>query len=247
MQVHGAVGQVKLGVVIGGAHEHDVVDGDRPQLTPFAQRQRGAENPLGDAINAPFPEVCAGVNVPDAGDAFRSPLRSDIPALLISGTLDGRTRPRQAEELRLGMPNAQHLVIDGAGHSDPLFLSSPEILEAMKGFLRGEPLRERVIALPPVRFLPVRNVVAVGDDVLARYVGTYRVDEKSTRRVLKAGSLLYTMRGSSPPFAIRAMSETELFHEGTGDTVRFEIDGSGKVTAMVFRTAAGEERRAPRE
>lgn len=202
---------------------------------------------LGDAINAPFPEVCAGVNVPDAGDAFRAPLRSDVPALLISGTLDGRTRPRQAEELRMGMPNAQHLVIDGAGHSDPLFLSSPKILEAMKAFLRGEPLRERVIALPPFRFLPVRDVVAVSDDVLSRYVGTYRIDEKSKRRVLKAGSVLYTMRDSNPPFAIRPMSETEFFYEGTGDTVRFETDGRGNVTAMVFRTAAGEERRAPRE
>jgi pimeloyl-ACP methyl ester carboxylesterase len=103
---------------------------------------------LGDAINFPFPEICAGMPVPDAGEAFRAPLRSNVPALLISGTLDGRTRPRQAEELRMTMPNAEHLVIVGAGHSDPLFLSSPKILEAMKAFLRGERLAERYITLP---------------------------------------------------------------------------------------------------
>jgi CubicO group peptidase (beta-lactamase class C family)/pimeloyl-ACP methyl ester carboxylesterase len=132
-----------------------------------ARRQRIAEEVprthLGDAINLPFPEVCAAVNVPDAGDAFRAPLRSGVPALLISGTLDGRTRPRQAEELRMTMPNAEHLVLVGAGHSDPLFLSSPKILEAMKAFLRGEPLRERYIevALPQFKSSSVPQSASV--------------------------------------------------------------------------------------
>ncbi|HEV7240885.1 MAG TPA: alpha/beta hydrolase [Thermoanaerobaculia bacterium] len=196
---------------------------------------------LGDAINLPFPEVCAAVNVPDLGDAFRGPLRSDVPALLISGTLDGRTRPRQAEELRTGMPNARHLIIEGAGHSDPLFLSSPKILEAMKAFLRGEPLVEKTITLPPMQFAPMRTIANVSDEVLARHVGTYRVDEKTTRRVIKAGSQLYTVRGNNPPFPIRPISENEFFYENTGDTVRFE-EG-----AMIYRTLAGEERRAKKE
>ena len=196
---------------------------------------------LGDAINLPFPEVCAAVNVPDLGDAFRAPLRSNVPALLISGTLDGRTRPRQAEELRAGMPNAQHLVIEGAGHSDPLFLSSPKILEAMKGFLRGEPLRERLITLPRMTFTPMRTVAKVSDEVLARYVGTYRIDEKSTRRVIKAGSVLWSIREGGRPFALRPMSDTEFFYEDTGATVRFEGN------AMVLRPFGGEEQRSVRE
>ena len=177
---------------------------------------------LGDAINIPFPEVCVAVNVPDLGDAFRAPLRSDVPALLISGTLDGRTRPRQAEELRMTMPNAQHLVIEGAGHSDPLFLSSPKIVEAMKAFLRGEPLRERLITLPPMQFLPVRNVVTVPDAVLARYAGTYRFPDNIVRRVIKAGNVLWVMREGQQPYPIRPSSETAFFYEGSSSTVRFE-------------------------
>jgi pimeloyl-ACP methyl ester carboxylesterase len=102
---------------------------------------------LGDAINFPFPEICEGLGIPDLGDAFRAPLVSNTPALLISGTLDGRTRPRQAEELRRTMPNAVTIVIEGAGHSDPLFLSSPKIFETMKMFLRGQPIKERYILL----------------------------------------------------------------------------------------------------
>jgi pimeloyl-ACP methyl ester carboxylesterase len=196
---------------------------------------------LGDAVNIPFPEICAAVNVPDLGDAFRSPLRSNVPALLISGTLDGRTRPRQAEEFRRFMPNAQHLVIEGAGHSDPLFLSSPKILEAMKAFLRGEPLRERVVAAAPFTFVPVRNVASVSDEVLSRYVGSYRFPENVVRRVVKAGAVLYMIREGQSPFVMRPLSETEFFFEAGAITIRFEKD------AMVFRMANGEEMRGVRE
>jgi pimeloyl-ACP methyl ester carboxylesterase len=201
---------------------------------------------LGDAINAPFPEVCSGMNVADLGDDFRAPLISNVPALLISGTLDGRTRPHQADELRLTMPNAQHLVIEGAGHSDPLFLSTPKILEAMKAFLRGEPLRERYVAAPDVHFTALHTIANVSDDTLARYAGTYRIDEKTTRRVVKAGSVLYTIRGDAAPRAIRPTSDTQFFYEGSDATLMFEVDASGKVTGMSVMQL-GQTQRAKRE
>jgi pimeloyl-ACP methyl ester carboxylesterase len=180
---------------------------------------------LGDIINFPFPEACAGLNVPVLEEAFRGPLVSEVPALLISGTLDGRTRPRQAEELRLTMPNAQHLVIEHAGHSDPLFLSSPKILEAMTKFLRGEPIGDRYIPLPVPQFGPVRKFVTLPDAVLERYAGTYRFEGGVVRRVVKAGPVLFTVREGQRPFAIRPMSETEFFYEGQNGTIRFDRDG----------------------
>ena len=144
------------------------------------------------------------------------------------------------------MPNAEHLVIEGAGHSDPLFLSTPKILEAMKAFLRGEPLRERYIEAPAVKFVDPRRVVTLSDEVLSRYAGTYRVDPKSVRRVVKAGSVLYTVREGGQPFAMRPKSETEFFYETVGATVTFELDANGKVTAMLFHLPEGTQR-APRE
>lgn len=202
---------------------------------------------LGDAINLPFPELCAGLAVGDLGDAFRAPVRSAVPALLISGTLDGRTRPRQAEALLPGMPNAVHLVIEGAGHSDPLFLSSPKILDSMKRFLRGERITERRIVLPPVPFRPVRKLAEVPAATLARYVGEYRVGDRGTRRVLLAGSILYTLREGSMPFPLRPISETELFYEGLAGSIRFEISPEGQVLAMWFRGADGKEERCAKK
>jgi pimeloyl-ACP methyl ester carboxylesterase len=177
---------------------------------------------LGDAINAPFPEVCAGLGVADAGDEYRAPLRSNVRALLISGTLDGRTRPRQADEVRLTLPNAEHLVIDGAGHSDPLFLSTPKILEAMKAFMRGEPLRERYVEAKPFQFTAPRKVVTVAEDKLAGYAGTYKIDERMSLVVVKRGSLLYVTQGNRGPYAMRPLSDTEFFFENLGATAKFE-------------------------
>src|SRR6185369_8793478 len=55
---------------------------------------------LEDIFNFPFPDVCTEWNAPDLGDEFRAPLKSDVPVLFISGTLDARTPISNAEEYR---------------------------------------------------------------------------------------------------------------------------------------------------
>jgi pimeloyl-ACP methyl ester carboxylesterase len=118
-------------------------------------RGEAPETLLGSLVDDPFPEVCDAWNAPDLGDGFRSPVRSDVPVLFISGTLDARTPPGNAEEYRPGLPNSQHLILEGAVHSDPLFLSSPRILGVMLEFLRGVPLSTTGITVPPFRFTPI--------------------------------------------------------------------------------------------
>lgn len=93
---------------------------------------------LGDAINMPGPVQYAAIGVRDLGPSFRAPVVSDVPTLFISGTLDGRTPPSNADEVREGFSRHAHLVIEGAGHSDPLFLSTPAILDRMRTFFGGE-------------------------------------------------------------------------------------------------------------
>ena len=111
---------------------------------------------LADMSNLPFPDVCQEWKAPDLGDVFRAPLRSDVPVLFISGTLDARTPVSNAEEYRTGFPNSTHMIIDGAVHSDPLFLSSPKIKEGMMEFLLGQPVTTTKISLPPMKFAPLR-------------------------------------------------------------------------------------------
>jgi pimeloyl-ACP methyl ester carboxylesterase len=108
---------------------------------------------LEDLFNFPFPDVCTEWNAPDLGDEFRSPVKSDIPVLFISGTLDARTPISNAEEYRRGFPNSTHMIIEGAVHSDPLFLSSPKIKQGMMEFLRGQPVTTTKIQGAPLKFV----------------------------------------------------------------------------------------------
>ncbi len=69
---------------------------------------------LGDVMDFPFPDVCDAWGNPDAGAAFRAPVRTSLPTLFISGTFDVRTPPTNAEEVRQGFSNSTHLIIDGS-------------------------------------------------------------------------------------------------------------------------------------
>ena len=110
---------------------------------------------LEDLSNFPFPGVCEAWNAPDLGDEFRSPLKSNVPVLFISGTLDARTPVSNAEEYLKGFTNGTHLIIDGAVHSDPLFLASPKIKDGMIEFMRGQKVTVTRTAAPPMRFAPL--------------------------------------------------------------------------------------------
>ena len=108
---------------------------------------------LEDIFNFPFPDICQEWKAPDLSDEFRAPLRSDVPVLFISGTLDARTPVSNAEEYRKGFSNSTHLIIEGAVHSDPLFLSSPKIKEGMMEFLRGQPVTSTKVQAAPMKFV----------------------------------------------------------------------------------------------
>jgi pimeloyl-ACP methyl ester carboxylesterase len=110
---------------------------------------------LEDAANMVFPDVCEAWGNPDLGDAFRSPVKSSVHTLFISSTLDARTPISNAEEYRAGFSNSSHLIIEGAVHSDPLFLSSPKIKDVMLEFMKGVPLSTTSIKLAPMKFTPL--------------------------------------------------------------------------------------------
>ena len=52
----------------------------------------------------------------DAGEDFRSPVRSDVPSLLLAGEFDPVTPPQWAEDAALYLPHAQVFVFPAVGH-----------------------------------------------------------------------------------------------------------------------------------
>lgn len=127
----------------------DCASGLSPQRAA-AIREEAPATLLGDR-SAGLAATCSLWPVEDLGDAYRSPLASDVPVLFISGSLDVKTPPENAEEILAGFSNGRHLVVAGGSHDDDLFLASPAILDSMVEFLRGGEPAERV-ELPPLRF-----------------------------------------------------------------------------------------------
>ena len=124
-----------------------------------AERQRrvkreAKESLLGDAINFPFPEICSFLGKPQLPQEFRAPVRSDVPVLFVSGTLDGRTPVEQAEEAQKGFSHGEHLVVAGASHGFDLFYFFPQQKEIMLDFLQGKSLSTTRISILPFQFNP---------------------------------------------------------------------------------------------
>lgn len=133
------------------AYMMDCSSGVSPARYRREQRENG--DPLFSDINFPFMAICDAWGNPDLGSTFRSPVRSRVPVLFISGTLDAKTPISNAEEIMRGFPNGVHLIIDGAVHSDPLFLSSPKIKDGMLEFMKGGRVTTTRIRLPPLKFI----------------------------------------------------------------------------------------------
>ena len=87
----------------------------------------------------------------DLGDAFRENPASDIPTLLLSGTLDGRTYPESQREALSGMSDLTVVTVVNAGHN--LFMVSPEVSETIKTFMRGEKVTKTEIGIAPPVFI----------------------------------------------------------------------------------------------
>ena len=68
------------------------------------------------------------------------PLRSDVPALLISGEVDPVTPPGNGDEVARTLPNARHVVIPRHGHT--MSLGQPCINAALQRFLETANARD---------------------------------------------------------------------------------------------------------
>jgi len=84
----------------------------------------------------------------DLGDAFRAKPISDVPMLLFSGTLDGRTYLEGQAEAVEGLSNLTHITVVNAGHN--LYMSTPDVQAAINRFMEGkaQPSNKITIDLP---------------------------------------------------------------------------------------------------
>lgn len=106
----------------------------------------------GPYLNWPMPQIRGAIPGLDLGAEFRDGPFSDVPVLLLSGTLDGRTYLEGQREAVAGLSDVTQVLVVNAGHN--LFMTSPEVGAVMASFMRGEPVLTREIVVDPVDFAP---------------------------------------------------------------------------------------------
>jgi CubicO group peptidase (beta-lactamase class C family) len=97
----------------------------------------------------------------------------------------------------------------------------------------------------PVRLSAERTPVDLPRDKLDRLVGSYELAPTATMRITVVGTQLQSQLGAQPVVPLFAESETVFFPRVVEAELTFELDASGKATALVLRQN-GQERRAPR-
>jgi pimeloyl-ACP methyl ester carboxylesterase len=112
-------------------------------------------NPVDNLLRSPdFCELFQGI---DLGDGFRRPIWGDTQTLFVSGTLDAKAPVFEAEEIRAGLPNSAHLIVDNALHET---LPIPEVQDVVASFLAGRDTGSQRLVVPPPQFLTIDQAKA---------------------------------------------------------------------------------------
>lgn len=144
------LGDVADLLTIGGMPEAtDLASGISPRRLALVRREAKTAV-LGEALNFPMPQLLGAVPGVDLGEGFRAPLRIDHPALLVAGTLDGRTPMPEQDEVAAQFRRKSRVIVENAGHN--VFEAHPEVQTLLVRFFRGEAVADTRLALPPPKF-----------------------------------------------------------------------------------------------
>jgi pimeloyl-ACP methyl ester carboxylesterase len=106
---------------------------------------------LGNAMNFPGMDLATAWQVAPLPAAFRTPVRSSIPVLIVVGDLDVRTPVANAEEIAATLTRSHIVVVENAAHEFSLF-GSQSLRKLLDGFLSGRPMEETTVMLPALPF-----------------------------------------------------------------------------------------------
>ncbi|RYY29365.1 MAG: alpha/beta fold hydrolase [Sphingomonadales bacterium] len=127
----------------------DLASGISPARLALVRRE--AESAvLGGALNFPMPQLLGAVPGVDLGEGFRAPIRIDHPALLVAGSLDGRTPLAEQDEVAAQFKRKSRVIVENAGHN--VFEAHPDVQALLVRFFRGETVADTRLSLPSPRF-----------------------------------------------------------------------------------------------
>ena len=121
----------------------------------LARTRREARGALMSNVNLQWsPDICRLTGSANLGSRFRSRIRSTLPTLFLSGTLDPNAPSAQSEEVLRGFSLGVHLIVENAGHES---LPAIEIQSVVVDFFKRRTVSGRTISLPRPRFVSVEQ------------------------------------------------------------------------------------------
>ncbi|PTS87864.1 MULTISPECIES: alpha/beta hydrolase [unclassified Caulobacter] len=135
--------------IAGMPEATDLASGISPGRLALVRREAKTAV-LGEALNFPMPQLLGVVPGADLGEGFRAPLRIDHPALLLAGTLDGRTPMSEQDEVAAQFRRKSRVIVENAGHN--VFEAHPDVQPLLVRFFRGEAVADTRLSLPPPTF-----------------------------------------------------------------------------------------------
>lgn len=127
----------------------DLASGISPRRLALVRREAKTAV-LGEALNFPMPQLLGAVPGVDLGESFRASFSIDHPALLVAGTLDGRTPMSEQDEVAAQFRRKSRVIVENAGHN--VFEAHPDVQALLVRFFRGEAVADTRLALPPPKF-----------------------------------------------------------------------------------------------
>ncbi|EJL38280.1 putative hydrolase or acyltransferase of alpha/beta superfamily [Caulobacter sp. AP07] len=135
--------------IAGMPEATDLASGISPARLALVRREARTAV-LGEALNFPMPQLLGVVPGVDLGEGFRAPLRIDHPALLVAGTLDGRTPMPEQDEVAAQFRRKSRVIVENAGHN--VFEAHPDVQALLVRFFRGEAVADTRLSLPAPKF-----------------------------------------------------------------------------------------------
>jgi pimeloyl-ACP methyl ester carboxylesterase len=142
MRFAAAMGEMS---VSGMPEAMDIASGISAKKLAMVQREAKTAV-LGDSFNFPMPQLSGAIPGIDLGDRFRESFKTDVPALLIAGTLDGRTPLAEQAEVAQQFRRKVQLTVENAGHD--VLEAHPEVSTILVQFFKGQRIDDTRLSLP---------------------------------------------------------------------------------------------------
>jgi len=111
-----------------GMHLSVICTEDIPRVTPQDLAAAGHAF-FGRALIDDFLRACSHWPRGVVPDDFYTPVKSDVPVLILSGGIDPATPPRHGDEVARTLPHARHFVAPHLGHGVSLHGCAPRLID----------------------------------------------------------------------------------------------------------------------